>query len=114
MAEFNDFDVEIQDNIQSSPEHKNGVVGTSVLTIDRTDGENCTAVSIHNPVLGIRKNSFEDVIYVTFDGSDPLTNGETVIIGDSIEVSGLVEVGNVKIVSNNAGTNYEMILVGGE
>lgn len=107
-----EMQTEVTDEVDSSPEDKSGVVGTSIVTLSRSDAKNCTGVFIHNPALGIRKNSFSDVIYVSFDGQDPTTHGTTLIIGDSISFIGRVTNGNVKIASNNAGTNYEAILVG--
>jgi len=111
MEEFEPI-AELQDEVDSSPEHKVGTVGTSPVTINRTDSKPCTSVHIHNPVLGDRANDFADVLYITTDGSDPETYGQTVIIGDAIEIAGNITNGNIKIASNNAGTNYEMILVG--
>lgn len=113
MAEdFDEVQTEIKDKLDSSPENKVGTVGTSPITIQRTDNKDCTAIHVHNPVLGVRKNEFADVIYVTVDGSDPATYGETIIIGDSLEITGKIANGNLKIVSNNAGTYYEITMVG--
>ena len=103
---------EMQDVVGTDPENKTGVVGTSAITIGRADGKDCTCVSISNPFLGSRGNDFGDVIYVSIDGSDPIANGETVMVGNSIVLSGNIPDGNIKIASNNAGTNYEAILFG--
>lgn len=107
-----EMQTEIQDSVDSSLENKNGIAGTSPSTINRTDGKDCTSVEISNPVFGSRKNSFQDVLYVTVDGSDPITNGKTIGIGQGYVWEGKILDGNIKIASNNANTNYEAVLVG--
>jgi len=111
MDEIN-LQTELQDIVSADYEQKVGTVGTAPVTIQRTDNKNCTSVHIHNPVLGTRGNGLSDVIYVTVDGQNPTNFGETLTVGQSIQFHGKIVDGNIKISSNNAGTNYEISLVG--
>jgi len=107
-----EIQTEIQDSTDASPEHKVGTVGTSAVTIQRTDGKDCVAVHVNNPVLGTRANDFDDVLYITTDGQAPATYGQTIHIGEGITIRGKITHGNIKIASNNANTNYEIVLEG--
>jgi len=106
--------VETQDVVGSIPENKNTTVTTAgtPVTVNRTDGKDCTAVYVGNPSKGTRANDINDVLYVSFDGQAPTGNGVTLARGESISVSGKIAVGSLKIDSNANGTVAEIVLEG--
>lgn len=109
MAEFNDFDVEIQNKYDAEPEHFNGSVATagSPVTITPTNGRDAQTATVLNPRRGPNANSNLDVLLVSVDG------GTTYISlgrGDSIRINANITAG-VKIDANNNGTNYEVVVV---
>lgn len=111
MANFIDFDVEVQDIKGTSPEHKNGTVTTagSPVTVSRTDSANCVYIFVNNPSKGTRANDINDVLYVSIDGG---TTYITLSRGESQYFPGYIINGNLKIDTSNNGTNYEVVLWG--
>lgn len=107
-----EMETEISDNTGSDPENLTGVVGTSVITLNRSDLKDCTSLKISNPYGGVRGNLVNRVLYISIDGSNPTTNGETIGIGESNFYTCNIKNGNIKISSNINNTNYEAILVG--
>jgi hypothetical protein len=107
MAEMNDFDIEIQDEKDSTPEHFNGNVasaGTSV-PITPTSGKDIQLAYIKNPNRGDNKNEIADVLYINIDGGSEYT---TLSRGEYVYLPGTFT--TLKIDSNNNGTNYEVIV----
>lgn len=109
---MDEMQTEIGDDVGSSPENKTGVVGTTAITLNRTDGKPCTSLRIGNPYGGSRGNTINKVIYVTVDGSDPLTKGETIGVGESLSFTCSMPSNNIKIAASAANTNYEAVLTG--
>lgn len=67
---MDDFDVEIQDEKQSAPEHFNGDVATAgtPVVITPTSGNIVQLVLVKNPNKGPNKNNPNDVLLVSIDG----------------------------------------------
>ena len=106
MGEFNDFDLEIQDIKDSTPEHTNDTVTTAgtPITVQRTDNKQATLVYVKNPNKGTRKNDTNDVIYISIDGQDPEDEGTTLARGEFIYLPGPIADGDLKFDSNSDGT----------
>tara|TARA_R100000951_G_scaffold19275_1_gene16086 strand:- start:3557 stop:3877 length:321 start_codon:yes stop_codon:yes gene_type:complete len=104
---MDDFDVEIQDEKQSNPEHFNGVVTTagSPVTITPTSGENVQLVLVKNPNKGPNKNNPNDVLLVSIDGG---TTYVSLSRGEYAYFPGIFT--SVKIDSTANGAKYESIV----
>jgi hypothetical protein len=111
MANFTDFDVEIADNKDSSPEHKNGSVTTAgtPVTVSRTDAKNSQLVFINNPSKGVNANAINAVLYVSIDGGVTYVS---LARGESQHFPGVIVNGNLKINASANGVKYEAILWG--
>jgi len=109
-----EFQTEVEDAVNSEPEHANTVVATSGVpeVIQRLDNKEITLTYVKNPSKGTRINDKSDVIYISIDGSVPTSNGTTLVRGEYIYIPGQIVDGNLKIDSNNSGTNVEIILWG--
>jgi len=107
MADFNDFDVEIQDQLGNVPENINGSVTTagSPVTITPSSGT-ITAAEVFNPNRGTNTNDFNDVLLVSWDGGSTF---RTVPRGGTIAIESIY-INSFEIDSNNDGTNYEIVL----
>lgn len=107
MAEMDDFDVEVQDEKDSNPEHFEGAVATagSPVSISPSNGKDIQLVFIHNPNKGDNSNNFNDALYITLDGS---ANKTTIPRGASRYFPGIMS--SIDVDSNNNGTNYEIIV----
>ena len=114
MAEFDDFDLEVQDFKDTTPEHLNITVTTAgtPITITRSDNKDITLTYIKNPNRGNRRNNISDVIYISIDGTDPSSYGTTISRGEYVYIPGSINSGNLKIDSNNNNTNVEIITWG--
>ena len=110
MAEFDDFDVEIQDEKDSAPEHINSnvAIAGSPDTLTPASGKKITLAYIKNPNKGVRQNDTQDVLYISIDGSVPTTGGTTISRGEYTYLAGVFT--ELKIDTNNNGTIYEVIL----
>ena len=71
MADFNDFDVEIQNEKDSSPEQFTTTVATagSSVTVTPSNGKPIQLLYVKNANKGPNANSPNDVVLVTIDGS---------------------------------------------
>ena len=104
---MDDFDVEVQDEKQSNPEHINGNVATagSSQTITPSSGNKIQLAYIKNPNKGPNANGFQDVLLVSIDGS---TNYTVISRGEYTFFPGVFD--SIKIDTNNDGTKYEIII----
>lgn len=109
MAEFNDFDIEIENDKESSSEHYNGSVATagSPVTLTHTSG-NIKGFIVNNPTKGTNANGINDVLYISTDSG---TTYLTIERGANLSIS-LINIVDLRIDSNNNGVNYEVILIG--
>lgn len=107
MSTFDDFDLEIQNECDSTPEHINGTVTTagSPNTLTPSSGKNIQLAYIKNPNKGTNANNTVDVLYITIDGTSLFT---TLSRGEYIYMPGIFA--NLKIDTNNNGTKYEVIV----
>lgn len=108
MANFNDFDLEVQDLADSTPEHFEGTVTTagSPITITPTNSKPIQLAFIN--VQGVRDpnpNGINDAIYITIDGS---SNKISFMSGESQYIPGVFN--SLKVDSNNNGTSYQIIV----
>ena len=71
MAEFDDFDIEVQNEKDSDPEHFTVTVATagSPVTISPTNTKPIQLLYVKNANKGPNANSPNDVVLVTIDGS---------------------------------------------
>lgn len=106
---FKDFDVEIQDDKENSPEHFNGSVATagSPVSLSLTSTNPISHAFILNPSKGTNANAINDVLLLNVDNG---TTFITIARGESISLP--VNGSSIKIDTNNNGTNYEAILYG--
>lgn len=107
MAEFNDFDVEIQDLKDSEPEQFNGEVTTagSAVNLTPTSTKDITLALIKNPGRGPNSNNILDVLLIIIDGG---SNVLSLSRGESIYIPGVFTTLTIDATNNN--TNYEVIL----
>lgn len=68
MANFNDFDTEIQDDKQRNTEHFNGNLGTAGATSQITAASILQYSYIYNPPFGPYANNPNEILYISFDG----------------------------------------------
>ena len=107
MAGFDDFDVEIQDNCDSDPEHFDGnvaVAGTPV-TITPTNTKQIQRAIIISPKRGPLANGFNDVLKINIDGTTKFIH---ISRGESLELPGVFT--SLKIDALTNGVNYEIIV----
>lgn len=106
MANFNDFDVEIQDEKDSKPEHINGSVPTAGTPITVTAGNSLPIQQalIVCPGKGPNANTGGSYLLVSSDG----TTYTTVPRGGSLRIDGVFD--NLKIDASINGVKYELIL----
>jgi len=109
MANFNDFDVEVQNIKDTTPESFSGSVSTagSPVTITPTSSKSIQyafieANSTRDPN---NSNSINDALLYSIDGG---SNYHTWMSGESISIQGLFD--NLKLDTNNNGTYYQVIL----
>jgi uncharacterized protein YaiE (UPF0345 family) len=109
MADFDDHDIEIQDEKDSSPEHFNGNVASAgtPVTLTPTSAKPVQLAFIHcNSVRDpSNANAIGDAIKFSLDGGVSWT---TLMSGESICVPGIYA--NLKLDTNENGTYYEVIL----
>jgi len=112
MVEFNDFDLEIQDEKQSEPEHFNGSITTagSPVSLQLTSGKAIQWFFLSVPSVRDQSssNGIHDAIKFNIDGTSTYV---TIMSGESIFVPGLTQ--TLKLDTNDDGTDYEVILWGG-
>jgi len=108
MAEFADFDIEIDNDKDATPEHFNGTITTAgvPVTITPTNAKPITNAIIINQNKGPNANSADDLIYVNLTAGSTYT---TVQRGATLTVSGSFT--SLKLDTNNNGTKYEIIVV---
>ena len=108
MAEFNNFDLEIEDLKDAVVEHKNGSVTTAgtPVTITATGSKKILSALIINQAVGPQANSLGDLLYVSFDGG---SNYTTISRRGNIAIQGAYD--DIRVDSNNNGVKYEIILV---
>lgn len=104
---FKDFDIEIQDEKDSKPEHINGTVTTAGVPVTVTAGN---ALPIQHALIicpnkGPNANTGGAYLLVSSDGT---TNYTTVPRGGSLRIDGVFD--NLKIDAGSNGTNYEIII----
>jgi hypothetical protein len=108
VANFSDFDVEIQDIKDSTPEQFNGTVATAgtPVTITPTSAKPIQLILIQNPRKGPNANSSSNkVLLVKVDGG---ALKYSVARGSQIYIPGVYN--SFTIDANLNGTNYELIL----
>ena len=107
MSEFDDFDVEIQDERDSDPEHFNSNVAVAGVpnSITPTSAKPIQLAYIKNPNKGVNANDPNDVLYINIDGT---VNYTTISRGEYIYIPGVFT--TLKIDTNNDGTKYEVIV----
>lgn len=107
MAEFGDFGVEVQDEINSDPEQFNGTLGTAgtVTTITPASGRKVQKALIINPRSGVNTNSINDVLYFSIDGG---TTYMALGRGDTASLPGIFV--DLRLKSNNNSVKYETIV----
>ncbi len=109
MAEFNDFDVEIQDLKDSEPEPFNGNVATAAtpVTITPTTGRIVKLAFINVPSKRDpdNPNDINDAIKYSVDGG---TIYQTLLSGESIYIPGNFT--DLRLDTNENGTTYQVIL----
>lgn len=107
MADFDDFDVEIQDEKDSGPEQFNDTVATagSPNTHTPTSTKQIQLAYLKNPNKGPNANSAQDVILFNIDGG---TEFSALARGEYVYIAGVFD--DLKIDANNNGVNYEVIL----
>lgn len=106
---FKDFNVEVDDNLNNSPEHFNGSVTTagSPVTITLTSTNEISNLIIVNPSKGPNSNGVNDLLYLNIDGGSTYI---TIARGESLALP--VNKASIKVDANNNGTNYEIIAWG--
>lgn len=106
---FKNFDVEVQNLDDSTPEQFNGNVATvgSVVTLVPTSAKPIQFAYIE--VNGRRDpdnpNAINDAIKYSIDGG---TNFNTLMAGESVSLSGIFT--DLRLDTNEDGTNYQVIL----
>ncbi len=106
---FDDFDIEIQDNKQATPEQFDGNVPTAgtPITITPTSGDKIQLAFIHVP--GPRDpdnpNALGDAIKFSLDGGTKYT---TLLANESIFMPGIFD--NLKLDTNEDNTYYQVIV----
>lgn len=100
------FDHEMEDINDSAPKHFNGSVTTagSPITLVSPDASNFTSAVVSNPIKGPNENGKNDLLLVSFDSG---TTYLTVERGSSVSIT--ANFANIKIDSNEDGTNYEVL-----
>jgi hypothetical protein len=104
---FNDFDVEIQNEKDSKPEHINGSVtfaGTPI-TVTAGNGLPIQSALIICPNKGPNANSKGTYLLVSSDGT---ANYTTVPRGGKLQICGVFD--NLTIDASDNNTNYEIII----
>lgn len=105
--DFDDFDLEVQDEKDSDPEHFDSSVTTagSPDTLTPASTKPVQLAYVKNPGKGPKQNGGNDVLLVTIDGSVKTT---TIERGAAAYFPGIFT--SLVIDTNNNGTNYEVIL----
>lgn len=116
MADFRDFDVEIQDESGRNTEHYNGAITTagSPVTIATSSGNSIKYAYIYNPAKGLNANDPGDLIYISWDGGSHYT---VIPRGGYIMWPGKGSGSNnhqITLDTNENGTKYEVMLIGEE
>jgi hypothetical protein len=108
MANFTDFDLEVENNKEAAPEHFNGTVATAgvPVTITPTNGNPISSAIIINQNKGPNANDINDLLYVNFTAGSTYT---TIQRGGNLVISGSFT--SIKIDTNVNGTKYEVIVV---
>lgn len=107
MADFNDFDIEIENSKDSDPESFVSSVVTAGIpnTITPTNARPIRWASIYNPRSGPNANAISDVILYSLDGGSTY---HSLPRGEWVGVPGVFT--DLTIDTNNNGTNYEIIV----
>ena len=109
MTNFDDFDLEVQDEKDSAPEHFNGAVSISgtPLTIIPSSGKVIQLAFIKVPSVRhpTTPNSLNDAIKFSIDGG---TTYMVLLSGESQYIPGIFT--NLKLDTNVNGTYYEVIV----
>lgn len=110
MSGFDDFDVEIQNEKDSTPEQFNGNLGVAgtVTILTPSSGKPIQYALVVNPGKGGDANNGNDVIHVSIDGSDPNITRETINKNGRGQFSGIFT--DLRLTSETANTNYQVIL----
>jgi hypothetical protein len=104
---MNDFDIEITDIKDSTPQHFNGTVTTAgtPVSITPSNGRIIQLALIKNPSKGTNKNNTADVLLLNIDATTTymsLNRGEFVYLAGAFAT--------LKIDSNNNGVKYEVVV----
>ena len=104
---IDDFDLEIQDEKDSTPEHftKTVAVAGTPVSVTPTSGKPIQLLYIKNPSKGSNKNDPSDVVLVTVDGG---ANFTTINRGEYVYIPGIFT--SASLDSNNNGTIIEVIV----
>lgn len=109
MANFSDFDLEVQDIKDAEPEHFNGNIATAGSSVTITPTNTRTIQFFHLSVPGVRDpddaNAISDAIKYSLDGGstyDYLMSGESIFLP--------ANVANLELDSNANGTTYRLIV----
>lgn len=107
MAEFEDFDIEVQDEKDTTPEHQNGQVTTAgtPASLTPTSTKAIQLAYVKNPNKGPNANGSQDVLLVSIDGGTTYTS---VSRGEYAYFPGVFT--TLKLDSNNNNVKYEVIL----
>ena len=107
MSTMGDFDLEIQDERDSNPEHFEGSVATagSSVTITPTNAQQIQKAIIISPKRGPNANGFNDVLKINIDGTTKFIH---IARGESLELPGVFT--SLKIDALTNGVNYEIIV----
>jgi len=109
MSEFDDFDVEVQDERDSDPEHFNGDVTTagSPETVTPTSGKavQLAFIQCNSTRDPVNDNNINDALYFSIDGG---TTYVTLMAGENIFVPGVFT--SIKLDTNTNGTYYQIIV----
>lgn len=109
MSDFGNFDIEIQDNSDTTPEQFSGTITTAGTAVTITPANAKPIQYLFVNVPGVRDplvpNAISDAIYVTIDGT---TKKITLMSGESQYFPG--NFSSFKLDTNANGTTYQAIV----
>lgn len=109
MVDFEDFDLEVQDERDSTPEHFSGSVTTagSPVTITATSGKTIqySFIMCNGTRDPWNDNNINDAIKFSIDGGSVWT---TLMAGESQYIPGVHA--NIRIDASDDGVNYQVIV----
>lgn len=107
MAQFNDFDIEVENEKGNTPEQQIVTVTTAgaPMTVTPSSGK-ITNILVINPNKGPNKNQKNDLIYLSLDGS---TNYLTIQRGTNLSISGIY-LDNFNLDANNNNVVAEVFI----